>query len=105
MLLRQILLRRAVEKGAALMEYARLGTSGLEVSKVVLGCMSFGDPDRGTHAWSLDLDQARPFIRQAIESGVTAFDTANVYSAGTSEEITGRLLGEFARRDEVLIFT
>ncbi|GAA4569189.1 aldo/keto reductase [Planotetraspora kaengkrachanensis] len=87
------------------MEHTRLGTSGLEVSKVVLGCMSFGDPNRGTHAWSLDLDQARPFIRQAIEAGITTFDTANVYSAGTSEEITGRLLGEFARRDEVVIAT
>ncbi|WP_204076736.1 aldo/keto reductase [Planotetraspora phitsanulokensis] len=87
------------------MEYARLGTSGLEVSKVVLGCMSFGDPNRGTHAWSLDLDQARPLIRQAVEAGITTFDTANVYSAGTSEEITGRLVGEFAKRDEVVIAT
>ncbi|GAA4587788.1 aldo/keto reductase [Planotetraspora phitsanulokensis] len=89
----------------ALVEYARLGTSGLEVSKVVLGCMSFGDPNRGTHAWSLDLDQARPLIRQAVEAGITTFDTANVYSAGTSEEITGRLVGEFAKRDEVVIAT
>ncbi|MFC0552765.1 aldo/keto reductase [Planotetraspora thailandica] len=87
------------------MEHVRLGTSGLQVSKVVLGCMSFGDPERGSHAWSLGLDEARPFIRQAIESGITTFDTANVYSAGASEEITGKLLGEFARRDEVLIAT
>ncbi|MEO3926397.1 aldo/keto reductase [Micromonosporaceae bacterium B7E4] len=87
------------------MRYVRLGGSGLEVSSVVLGCMSFGDPQRGTHSWSLGLDEARPFIRQAIEAGITTFDTANVYSLGTSEEITGKLLGEFARRDEVVIAT
>jgi len=87
------------------MEYARLGQSGLEVSRVVLGCMSFGDPGRGTHDWSLGLDEARPFFRQALEAGITTFDTANVYSLGVSEEITGRLLGEFAKRDEVVIAT
>ncbi|GAA1307354.1 oxidoreductase [Planotetraspora silvatica] len=87
------------------MEYVRLGTSGLEVSQVVLGCMSFGDPDRGTHSWSFGLDEARPFVQRAIEAGITTFDTANVYSAGASEEITGRLLGEFAKRDEVVIAT
>jgi len=67
--------------------------------------MSFGDPRRGNHEWSVGLDEARPFIRQAVEAGITTFDTANVYSAGTSEEIIGRLLGEFARRDEVVIAT
>ncbi len=67
--------------------------------------MSFGDPNRGTHEWTLDLDASRPFFRAAIEAGVTTFDTANVYSAGSSEEITGRLLGEFAKRDEVVIAT
>ncbi|MFC6019149.1 aldo/keto reductase [Plantactinospora solaniradicis] len=87
------------------MRYVRLGNSGLEVSRVVLGCMSFGDPQRGTHEWSVGLDEARPFVRQAIEAGITTFDTANVYSAGTSEEITGKLLGEFAKRDEVVIAT
>ncbi len=87
------------------MRYVRLGGSGLEVSRVILGCMSFGDPQRGTHSWSMELDEARPFIRQAIEAGITTFDTANVYSLGTSEEITGKLLGEFARRDEVVIAT
>ncbi|MFC4858654.1 aldo/keto reductase [Actinophytocola glycyrrhizae] len=87
------------------MEYRRLGRSGLEVSTVVLGCMSFGDPHRGTHGWTLDLDASRPFFRAAIEAGITTFDTANVYSAGSSEEITGTLLGEFARRDEVVIAT
>jgi len=80
------------------MEYARLGQSGLEVSRVVLGCMSFGEPSQGTHAWSFGLDESRPFFRQALESGITTFDTANVYSLGVSEEITGKLLGEFAKR-------
>lgn len=87
------------------MEYRRLGRSGLEVSTVVLGCMSFGDPARGNHEWTLDLDASRPFFRAAVEAGVTTFDTANVYSAGSSEEITGRLLGELAKRDEVVIAT
>lgn len=87
------------------MEYTRLGRSGLEVSTVVLGCMSFGDPDRGNHEWTLDLDAARPLIRRAYEAGITTFDTANVYSAGTSEEIVGKVLGELAKRDEVVIAT
>jgi aryl-alcohol dehydrogenase-like predicted oxidoreductase len=67
--------------------------------------MSYGEPELGTHAWSVGIDEARPFFRRAIEAGITTFDTANVYSAGTSEEITGKLLGEFARRDEVVIAT
>jgi len=67
--------------------------------------MSFGDPNRGNHAWSLDLDASRPIIRAALEAGITTFDTANVYSLGSSEEITGKVLGELAKRDEVLIFT
>ena len=87
------------------MEYVRLGSSGLEVSRVVLGCMGFGDPERGTHEWALRLDEARPLVRQALEAGITAFDTANVYSLGVSEEIVGKLLGELAKRDEVLIAT
>ncbi|MFL6119125.1 aldo/keto reductase [Actinophytocola sp.] len=87
------------------MRYRRLGRSGLEVSTVVLGCMSFGDPDRGHHTWSLDLEASRPIIRAALEAGITTFDTANVYSLGSSEEITGRVLNEFAKRDEVVIAT
>lgn len=87
------------------MEYVRLGRSGLEVSRVVLGCMSFGEPGRGNHEWSLDLDSSQPLLRQALEAGITTFDTANVYSAGSSEEITGKVLGELARRDEVVIAT
>lgn len=87
------------------MEYTRLGSSGLVVSKVVLGCMGFGDPNRGNHAWSIGLDASRPLIRQALDAGITTFDTANVYSHGASEEIVGQLLGEFASRDEVVIAT
>jgi hypothetical protein len=87
------------------MNDVRLGRSGLEVSRVVLGCMSFGDPARGTHEWALGPDEARPIIRQALEAGITTFDTANTYSLGVSEEIVGTLLGELARRDEVVIAT
>jgi 1-deoxyxylulose-5-phosphate synthase len=87
------------------MEYTRLGRSGLEVSRVVLGCMSFGDPQRGTHSWSLGIDGARPLIRQALDAGITTFDTANVYSFGASEEITGTVLGELVKRDQVVIAT
>ena len=87
------------------MEYTRLGTSGLQVSRVILGCMSYGAPDRGAHPWSLPEEESRPFIRRALEQGVTTFDTADVYSDGTSEEIVGRALADFARRDEVVIAT
>ncbi|WP_049578706.1 aldo/keto reductase [Streptomyces sp. SBT349] len=87
------------------MEYIRLGNSGLQVSRIVLGCMAFGDPGRGTHPWSFGLDASRPFVKAAVEAGITTFDTANVYSLGTSEEIVGALLGEFTRRDEVVIAT
>ncbi|HWN36193.1 MAG TPA: aldo/keto reductase [Pseudonocardia sp.] len=87
------------------MTYQRLGQSGLEVSRIVLGCMSFGDASRGTHDWVVSLDEARAFVRQSLEAGITTFDTANVYSLGASEEITGALLGEFAKRDEVVIAT
>lgn len=87
------------------MEYRRLGDSGLTVSRIILGCMSYGDPARGGHAWSLPLDDSRPFIRQAVEAGITTFDTANVYSDGTSEEFLGTLLPEFTRRDEIVIAT
>ena len=87
------------------MEYTRLGSSGLQVSAVVLGCMSYGVPERGAHPWSLAEEESRPFIRRALEQGVTTFDTADVYSDGTSEEIVGRALADFARRDEVVIAT
>ncbi|KIF71507.1 alcohol dehydrogenase [Streptomyces sp. AcH 505] len=87
------------------MEYVRLGRTGLEVSRIVLGCMSFGDPQSGSHPWSLPVEESRPLVRQAVEAGITTFDTANVYSLGSSEEIVGRLLGEFAKREEVVIAT
>ena len=87
------------------MEYLRLGRTGLEVSRLVLGCMSFGEPKRGAHPWTLDEEGSRPLIRQALEAGINFFDTANVYSAGTSEEIVGRALRDFGRRDELVIAT
>lgn len=83
----------------------RLGRSGLKISKIVLGCMSFGVSDRGAHGWTLDEDTSRPLIRQALEAGITTFDTADVYSDGTSEEFVGRALADFARRDEIVIAT
>ncbi|MCI4063956.1 aldo/keto reductase [Micromonospora sp. R77] len=87
------------------MEYVKFGGTGLEVSRLSLGCMSYGDPGRGAHPWSLPEEQSRPFIRQALELGINFFDTANVYSDGTSEEIVGRALKDFARRDDVVIAT
>ncbi|WP_091228488.1 aldo/keto reductase [Microbacterium sp. 3J1] len=83
----------------------RLGRSGLKISRIVLGCMSFGAPDRGTHGWSLDEEASRPLIRQALEAGITTFDTADVYSDGTSEEFVGRALADFADRDRIEIAT
>jgi aryl-alcohol dehydrogenase-like predicted oxidoreductase len=87
------------------MEYTRLGSSGLEISAIILGCMSYGDPDRGGHPWSLTEEHSRPFIRRALDLGITTFDTANVYSDGSSEEIVGRALADFARREDVVIAT
>ena len=75
------------------MRYVRLGTTGFEVSAVTLGCMSYGAPDRGNHEWSLSEEQSRPFIQQGLDAGITTFDTANVYSDGSSEEIVGRQIG------------
>ena len=87
------------------METINLGDSGLQVSAVILGCMSYGDPKRGSHPWSVGLDDSRPFFKQAVELGITTFDTANVYSLGSSEEITGTLLREFTSREDVVIAT
>ena len=87
------------------MQYVRLGKTGLEVSRICLGCMSYGDPERGTHSWVLREEEARPFIRKALDLGINFFDTANVYSLGASEEILGRALRDFVRRDEVVIAT
>jgi aryl-alcohol dehydrogenase-like predicted oxidoreductase len=83
----------------------RLGRTGLQISRLCLGCMSFGVPDRGAHPWTLPEEASRPFIRRALDLGLCFFDTANVYSDGTSEEILGRALLDFARRDEVVIAT
>ncbi|MBT2411165.1 aldo/keto reductase [Streptomyces sp. ISL-12] len=87
------------------MQYVKLGSTGLDVSRICLGCMTYGVPERGPHEWTLDEDAARPLIRQAVEAGITFFDTANVYSDGTSEEIVGRALADFARRDEIVLAT
>jgi len=87
------------------MEYVKLGSTGLDVSRLCLGCMSYGEPDRGAHSWSLTEEASRPFIKRALEAGVNFFDTANVYSAGSSEEIVGRALRDFADRDEIVIAT
>ncbi len=87
------------------MEYGKLGSTGLEISRLCLGCMSFGEPGRGGHPWSLGEEAARPIIRQALEAGINFLDTANVYSDGSSEEIVGRALADFAQRDEVVLAT
>ena len=87
------------------MKTVKLGRTGLDVSRICLGCMSFGVPERGDHPWSLPEDQSRVFLRQALELGINFFDTANVYSDGTSEEFLGRALKDFAKRDEVVIAT
>src|SRR3984885_6706042 len=87
------------------MDYVRLGQTGMEVSRICLGCMTYGVPDRGNQPWALNEEASRPFIKRALESGINFFDTANVYSGGTSEEIVGRALKDFARREEVVIAT
>ncbi|MBF4623442.1 aldo/keto reductase [Clavibacter sp. VKM Ac-2872] len=87
------------------MRYVRLGSTGTEVSAIALGCMSYGEPTRGNHAWTLGEEDSIPLIRRAVELGITFFDTANVYSDGSSEEITGRALKELTKREEVVIAT
>ncbi|AIR90867.1 aldo/keto reductase [Pseudomonas cremoricolorata] len=87
------------------MRYVKLGNTGLDISRLCLGCMTFGEPDAGTHPWTLGEEASRPIIRHAVEHGINFFDTANSYSAGTSEQIVGKLLKEFTRRDETVIAT
>ncbi len=87
------------------MEYAKLGNTGMDVSRICLGCMGCGDPERWIHRWVLDEERSRPIIRRALDLGVNFFDTANVYSLGRSEEILGRALKDFANRDEVVVAT
>jgi 1-deoxyxylulose-5-phosphate synthase len=87
------------------MEYGRFGSTGLEVSKLCLGCMTFGDAQSEAHVWTLKEEDSRPIIKQALELGINFFDTANVYSAGSSEEVVGRALKDFARREDVVLAT
>jgi 1-deoxyxylulose-5-phosphate synthase len=87
------------------MEYVKFGKTGLDVSRLCIGCMTYGIPERGPHPWTLDEEKSRPLIKQAVELGINFFDTANVYSDGTSEEILGRALKEFTRREDVVIAT
>ncbi len=87
------------------MEYVKLGNTGLDVSRLCLGCMSFGVPEQGYPQWTLDEEHSRPIIKKALELGINFFDTANFYSDGTSEEIVGRALKDYANRDEIVIAT
>ncbi len=87
------------------MRYVKLGPTGLDVSRICVGCMSFGQPERGPHPWTLDEEASLPLIRRALDAGINFFDTANVYSDGTSEEIVGRALAKYARRDEIVLAT
>ncbi|MBL7258101.1 aldo/keto reductase [Paractinoplanes lichenicola] len=85
------------------MEYTRLGSSGLKISRIALGCMSFGEPDRGSNQWTLDDAAAEPIFRQALELGITFWDTANTYSDGTSEEVVGRAIRKYTDRDSIVL--
>jgi 1-deoxyxylulose-5-phosphate synthase len=87
------------------MEYARLGSSGLRVSRIALGCMSFGDTSRGFNEWSLGEEDAGPFFKQAVDLGITFWDTANVYQLGSSEEIVGRAIKRYSRREDIVLAT
>src|ERR1700753_3163509 len=87
------------------MDYVKFGKTGLGVSRLCIGCMTYGIPDRGSHLWTLDEEKSRPLIKQALDLGINFFDTANVYSDGTSEEIVGRALKDFVRREDVVIAT
>ncbi len=87
------------------MEYVNLGRTGLKISRICLGCMTYGEPGRGNHEWTLPEEQSRPFIARAIEAGINFFDTANVYSAGSSEEILGRAIRDMVPREQVVIAT
>ena len=85
------------------MDYVRLGRTGLKVSRIALGCMSYGDP--GFHQWTLDEEASQPFFRQAVELGITLWDTANGYGGGTSEEYVGRAVKTYARREDIVLAT
>ena len=85
------------------MQYKNLGKTGLKVSRICFGCMSFGDPSKGRHTWVVDEGQGRAMLKKALEAGINFFDTANVYAGGTSEEMLGRFIRDFARRDQLVI--
>ncbi|WP_138944907.1 aldo/keto reductase [Plantibacter sp. M259] len=85
------------------MEYTRLGATGLRVSRLALGCMTYGDPTRGLHRWTLDEAASAPFFRQAVELGITFWDTANVYQQGSGEEYVGRAITRFSRREDIVL--
>ncbi|POR48330.1 aldo/keto reductase [Bosea psychrotolerans] len=87
------------------MEYRNLGSTGLKVSRIALGCMSYGDPSKGNHSWVMTESEGQPFFRRAVEAGINFFDTANVYSDGASEEVLGRAIREFTTRDAAVIAT
>jgi aryl-alcohol dehydrogenase-like predicted oxidoreductase len=87
------------------MDYVKLGRTGLDVSRLCLGCMTYGSPDKGTHPWSVGEAESRPFIKKALDLGFNFFDTANVYSLGSSEEIVGKALKDMAKRDDIVIAT
>ncbi|MEX3840599.1 aldo/keto reductase [Paraburkholderia sp. BR10882] len=87
------------------MDYVRFGSTGLQVSRLCLGCMTYGVAERGAHPWTLGEDASRPLIRQALDAGINFFDTANTYSDGTSEEIVGRALRDFVKRDDIVLAT
>ncbi len=87
------------------MEYVKFGSTGMDVSRICLGCMTFGEPDRGNHSWTLKEEASRPLIKQALDLGINFFDTANAYSDGTSEEIVGRALKDYAKRDDIVLAT
>src|SRR3569833_1038529 len=98
-------LRGSCHSRSMRMQYTKFGKTGLKVTRLCLGCMTYGDPNRGNHNWTLAEPEARPFIQGALERGVNFFDTANVYSDGSSEEILGRAIRDFAKRAEVVIAT
>src|SRR3954447_22040333 len=87
------------------MEYTKLGNTGMDVSRLCLGCMSFGEVQPGGHQWVLNEESSRPIIKKALDYGINFFDTANIYAGGTSEEIVGRALKDYANRDEIVLAT
>ena len=87
------------------MDYVKFGATGLEVSRICLGCMTYGEPDRGNHAWTMSEEASRPLLRQAVELGINFWDTANAYSDGSSEEIVGRAIKDFSRREDIVLAT